>query len=226
MLELTLAQAGWYALYLFLGLYIPEFIADRFKWVYARPSWVLINLAAWATDAAMALGRFIGWVSSFVDYLRFEIFYVPLFKLLKPSYDLCISWLWIFTGYVDFAEKFKRTGVVYWGSYLLIAAAWTGGTYVLEMYTDLQWPNFVSRLVTAGVWGLITYGLIGLLYFGGNTMHEAVKYVWNLFNKDNVLLVGRSNVLKKAAEAEAAPVDDSDAAYPVAADNGTKHKKK
>lgn len=186
--EISLAQWGWYSLYLFLAIYIPEFIADRFAWERMRPSWILVKVAAWATNGAMALGRFIGYVSSFVDYLRFEMFYVPLFKLLKPGYDLCISWLWVFTGYVDFAEKFNRTGIVYWGTYLILVAIY--GMISYSWYT-IPWMHHVMGAVMMAA---ATYSVLFILYYGGNVLHGFVKTLWNMVNKNNILLVGRSHV--------------------------------
>lgn len=218
--EITYAQIGWYTFYLFLAIYIPEFIADRIGWERLRPSWVLIQVAAWATAATQRIGHFIGWLSSFVDYVRLEMFYVPFFKLLKPTYDLCISWLWVFTGYVEFADKFKRTGIVYWGSYLIIVIISTCIAYYVHPYYNPE-VNIPIILTDGCILGTVISLIFMVIYYFGNAVHEIIKNIWNVINKNNILLVGRS----KAAETPI-PQTASPSESPKVDASKTTHKKK
>ena len=110
-------------------IYVWQFVAVRLKLDRGRPSWVLEQIAAFFTEGFMKLGRAAVWISSFVEYVRLEMFYVPLFQLLKPLYDICISWLWFFSAYAESAAKFTNHYVIYWGSFLLL-----NSTVVLLLY--------------------------------------------------------------------------------------------
>lgn len=53
-----------------------------------RPSYVLTQIASFLTWLAQCVGRAAAYVSSFVEYVKGEMFYVPLFKLGRASRDL------------------------------------------------------------------------------------------------------------------------------------------
>ena len=195
-------------------IYIWQFIANRLKLERGCPSWVLEQIAAFFTEGFMKLGRAAVWISSFVEYVRLEMFYVPLFQLLKPLYDICISWLWFFSAYAESAAKFTNHYIIYWGSFLLLNIIVGGLLYVVcEQEMEFAQRFFIQFRITT-IWDyvwltcsisvLISLAALGM-YFCGVVIHAIVKNIWNDVNKNDTLLAEKSaREEKRRKEKEAA----------------------
>jgi len=209
----------WYIAAPLIAIYVWQFIANRFD--RYRPSWVLVKIADGLTEGFQRLGRFAVYVSSFVEYVHLEMFYVPLFQLLKPLYDIAISWLWFFSSYAESAAKFTNDLVVYWGSFLLmyiitVVLMYISGGY----YTEFIWVELRDRriidMMPISIWGCMLMSFVVsiilfvgsmMLYYAGMAVHGAIKNLWNDVNKDNVLIAERAAREQKAQAAQKAFVN-------------------
>lgn len=118
-----------------------------------------------------------------MEYIKGEMFYVPLFKLLKPTYDICISWLWFFTAYFESAGKFANEYVVYGGSFLIIKVLCMLILYYIDptqTFMDYVYMAFASTMGISLV--------VMTLYFIGSLLHESIRDCWNSANKNNALI--------------------------------------
>ena len=150
-------------------------------------------LVALANHITMWLGRTVAYVSSFAEYVRAEMFYVPLFQLLKPLYDLCVCWLWFFTEYAKTAATFSNQYVVYWGSFFILMLIVDGGLYA---FYPRDWETYWEIVVGGFVLTGCGYVVFFFAYKIGIALHELIKSWWNGANKNDALVAEKNRRAK------------------------------
>lgn len=175
------------------GIYLWQFIARQCKWE-KRPSWVLKIIADFLTDLFITIGKIVARISSLVEYVKFEMFYIPLFELLVPIYEICISWLWFFTGYYDYVSKFAKTSIVYMGSYWIIFIP----IFIYDIWSiwnELIFSpvGFFFILIIPAIKAGIIYAIIVVVYYVGNFIHYLIKFIWETVNENDALLTTKES---------------------------------
>ena len=104
----------------FLIMYIIEYICFK-TGVEIKPSAVFKFIYHYLKEFFQNMGKFCAWISSFLTFIEFEELVQVAKDLFEPIFDILLSWIYFFKGYIDKAMLYVNKNVlVYIGSIILI----------------------------------------------------------------------------------------------------------
>ena len=123
--------------YAILAIWVWEYIGIRVRkqlgWQFISPTTILglvTDLLKYCFDR---LGRFVAHLSSVLVYLHLEDFFKAGWALVVSVWDLLTSGYEFVRGYFTVSFTFKKSYLIYLGSFLLWAAAILGACHWFEL---------------------------------------------------------------------------------------------
>lgn len=113
---------------------IWEHVGRKYNHVH-RPSVWLEFFSVHAQCMFKKIGIFIAWISSFLTQIDLKDLLKTIHDLIKPTFDLVTSPLYIIVGYINEATTYiDKTWLVYIGSVILLCCIFYGLYFIYKRY--------------------------------------------------------------------------------------------
>lgn len=104
---------------LFFIAFITQYICEIYD-AHNSPAVILEKIYENSKDFFKFIGRFIGTICSFLDWLKLRKLVDAFVHLTEPFFKILMSWVFLLIGFYEKAKEYSQPWMVYLGAIILL----------------------------------------------------------------------------------------------------------